>query len=55
MLVGYGLQEPGLQAALEVTKTPSPRRGGREVIIFFDGDELIVERFNVRVIHKSAG
>jgi hypothetical protein len=55
MLVGYGLQGPGLHAALEVTETPTPRRGGREVIIFFDGDELIVEHINVRVIHESAG
>jgi hypothetical protein len=37
------------------TQTPTPRRGGREVIIFFDGDELIVEHINVRVIHESAG
>ena len=55
MLVGYGLEDPGLQAALEVTETPTPRRGGREVIIFFDGDELIVEHINVRVIHEAAG
>jgi hypothetical protein len=41
-----------LQAALEVTETPAPLPGGHEVIIFLDGDELVVERLNVRVIHE---
>ena len=55
MFAGYGLQEPRLQAALEVTETPAPWHGGRKVIIFLDGDELIVERLNARVIHEPAG